>query len=141
MKLTKEAITKTINACFDPSPATRAAQILYPKGIREKDMLKGRYPGLEPSARIQVAGALHEMEKAAVRANLCTGCGASLGKRGAVTRLYNSKDTANPDSVILGHYDDKTREFEADGNPSYPLVTHDLVDGSDSCNSCNTVCG
>jgi hypothetical protein len=137
----KEDITKTINACFTPTPAIRAAQILFPKGVRENDLLKGKWPGLEPSTRIQVAYALYEMEKAMVKANQCTGCGACLDLKGAVIRTYISKDTASPDATCRGHYDPKTRDFDADGNPSYPLVSHDLVDGSDTCSVCNKVVG
>ena len=68
-------------------------------------------------------------------------CGADLGGFTAVTREYIAKNqVGNEDSYCLGHYD-QSGNFEPDGKPSYPLVNHDLVDGSDTCTVCGTTVG
>jgi len=71
----------------------------------------------------------------------CPKCKSDLGEVGAVTREYLARNQQeNEDSYLVGHYD-QSGNFEPDGKPSYPVVNHDLVDGSDSCTHCGTVVG
>ena len=70
----------------------------------------------------------------------CKKCKSDLGTPGAVTREYISHNTENPDSYCTGHYT-QSGEFEPDSRPSYPLVSHNLVDGSDTCSTCKQVVG
>lgn len=70
----------------------------------------------------------------------CTGCHTSLWEKESVTREYVSKNTDNPSSYGRGHYD-KNGDYEPDTGPSYPLVSHDLVDGSDTCTHCGAIVG
>jgi hypothetical protein len=71
----------------------------------------------------------------------CKKCGANLWQKEAVTRTYISKDTSNPDSHARGHYDRASGDYSQDRSPDYPLVSHDLVDGSDTCSVCGAVVG
>ena len=80
-----------------------------------------------------------EAMKLIPKKHLCK-CGANLGNPEAVTRTYISKNTENPDAHSQGHFDE-SGDYIPDRSPSYPLVSHDLVDGSDTCSACNAVVG
>lgn len=66
----------------------------------------------------------------------CSKCKKPLDTKGSVTREYIARNPKeNEDSYLAGHYD-QSGNFEPDGNSSYPVVNHDLVDGSDTCTAC-----
>lgn len=67
-------------------------------------------------------------------------CGNDLEAKGSVCRTYTPKDEKYPESHCFGHYD-SNGDFEPDSSPSYPVVHHDLVDGSDTCDKCGAVVG
>lgn len=72
--------------------------------------------------------------------NTCS-CGNDLETKGSVCRTYVTKDKDKyPDSYCFGHYE-SNGDFEPDGSPSYPVVHHDLVDGSDKCEECGAIVG
>jgi hypothetical protein len=71
----------------------------------------------------------------------CKKCGANLWQKKAVLRTYSTKDTSNPDSFARGHYNRESGYFEPDTNPTFPLISHDLLDGGDTCTSCGAVVG
>jgi hypothetical protein len=71
----------------------------------------------------------------------CPTCKRDLTVMHMVTREYIAKNPKeNENSYCTGHYN-KDGNFEPDGKPSYPVVNHDLLDGSDSCTNCTTVVG
>jgi hypothetical protein len=71
----------------------------------------------------------------------CHRCGADLALCSSVQRTYISKDPEEyEDSYCLGHYEENG-DFEPDSKPSYPVVHHDLLDGSDDCNQCGATVG
>ena len=148
-----DSMTRTGNRQKRPN-AWSLARDLYKRGLREMNVLTDKdYCILTPDIRVQIATLLYNQEKLDkvprmsvvmgpprnLNGNrICPSCNRDLATKNSVTRTYTSKNE-NPDSYCLGHYEND--QFEADGKPSYPVVSHDLLDGSDTCTYCERVCG
>lgn len=69
----------------------------------------------------------------------CPKCKADLTIKDSVTRTYINKDTEEEGDVkAQGHYD-KNGYFESDHSVDLSEGRYDLVDGSDTCTTCDTV--
>lgn len=77
--------------------------------------------------------------QSATEEHVCQDCGANLTKEDAVNRRYTNKDEGN-DRSVDGHY---TSEgvFENDHSCDLSGGRFDLLDGSDTCNSCGAIVG